>query len=743
MTWTLRFIHLIPVFGLAVFGLIWAGTENLIKIERQAVELQAQSTSALLAQVYEAHVSSALKEIDDVLDILRYVCKVKGSKVALSELQEHALFVQLNYFVVTVADSQGRVQSSNRSDAPSQISAEPYFQHLAHTKTLADSLYFTHVTWNPIAKDVELIFAKQLHGPGGVFAGVVAVAIHPAQLIGGYDAPQLGQQGSVGVADQQGVYLAQSLNTKVQWRTLVNPALQAAGWHADGQTKNITGATPRDGVVRYLSARRVKDFPLIAVVGLSQKEQFVAFDRARDMRLWQAGAASALVVVGTVLIYGFAMQLSRSRVRTRKAQDAYHAAAKIGRDAYLLLDPMPDAKGRTIDFRVEDANEQAAQIMGLALSDLMGAKLSALMPGESMARTIKALIKVVESGAPLDAEWRNIDSRIQAEWLYVQAVIVSDSVLMGVRDISERKQAESDLSAHNATLSALNDKLTQAHEQLVQSEKLASIGLLAAGVAHEINNPVGFVLSNFGSLDKYVSQLLELIDAYQRTEPTLAPELAREMDALRERIELPYLREDLSALMQETKDGIDRIRRIVQDLKNFSHVDDAHDWQLVNLHEGIESTLNIVNNEIKYKADVIKAFGDMAPVQCVPSEINQVIMNLTVNAAHAIGAERGRITIRTGQDGDAAWFEVEDTGCGIAPENLKRVFDPFFTTKPVGKGTGLGLSLSYGIVKKHHGQITIKSEIGKGTIFRVTLPVGQPIDDGDVQPAKPEEMSHV
>jgi two-component system NtrC family sensor kinase len=318
------------------------------------------------------------------------------------------------------------------------------------------------------------------------------------------------------------------------------------------------------------------------------------------------------------------------------------------------------------------------------------------------------------------------DPHIHAQWLHVQAVTVSDSVLMAVRDISERKLAEASLLQHNAELSLLNDKLTQAHEQLVQSEKLASIGLLAAGVAHEINNPVGFVLSNFGSLEKYVANLFELIEAYQRAEPKLAPALALELATLRERIELDYLKEDLTALMQETKDGIGRIRRIVQDLKNFSHVDDAQDWQLVDLREGIESTLNIVNNEVKYKADVIKDYGPMAPVQCVPSEINQVVMNLTVNAAHAIGTERGRITIRTGQDGDQAWFEVEDTGCGISPENLTRVFDPFFTTKPVGKGTGLGLSLSYGIVQKHRGQITIKSDVGKGTTFRVTLPMAQP-----------------
>lgn len=726
MTWASRFNQLIPALGLAVLGLIWVGTENLIKIERQGAERQARSTSALLAQVYEAHVWRSIHDIDGILDILRYLCESKGLVAALPELQAHELFVQLNYFGITVVDRQGMVLASNRGDTPRQISDEPYFQHLAQTTVVSDTPYFTQVMRNPRSKEPELVFAKKIYGPGKSFAGVVTVTIHPAHLIGGYDAQQLGHSGMVGVADHKGIYLAQNLNNRLQWNTQVNPELQAAAWQADGHTKDITGATPADKVVRYLSARRVRDFPLVAVVGLSQAEQFSFFEKTRDTRLAQAGFASALVVAGTLLLYGFALQLTRSSARASKAQEAYHAAAKIGREAYLLLDVVPDADGMAVDFRVADSNEQAAQLTGVALTKLIGSQLSTLLPGESMQRTVKALLRVVESGQPLEAEWRNTDPHIHAQWLHVQAVTVSDSVLMAVRDISERKLTEARLREHNAALSLLNDKLTQAHEQLVQSEKLASIGLLAAGVAHEINNPVGFVLSNFGSLEKYVGHLFELIEAYQRVEPKLAPELAMELAALRERIELDYLKEDLNALMQETKDGIGRIRRIVQDLKNFSHVDDAQDWQLVDLREGIESTLNIVNNEVKYKADVIKDYGPMAPVQCVPSEINQVIMNLTVNAAHAIGTERGRITIRTGQDGDQAWFEVEDTGCGISPENLTRVFDPFFTTKPVGKGTGLGLSLSYGIVQKHRGQITIKSDVGKGTTFRVTLPMAQP-----------------
>ncbi|MDP2785443.1 MAG: ATP-binding protein [Sulfurimicrobium sp.] len=276
-----------------------------------------------------------------------------------------------------------------------------------------------------------------------------------------------------------------------------------------------------------------------------------------------------------------------------------------------------------------------------------------------------------------------------------------------------------------AELQATNRKLAETQSQLLQAEKMASIGQLAAGVAHEINNPVGYVASNISALGRYVNELLPLLDACERLEASLsgdAPELLA-LRALKEKTNLAYLREDLHDLLAESKEGLERVKKIVLDLKTFSHVDQA-EWQIVDLHQGLESTLNIVWNELKYKAEVVKEYGDLPEVECLPSQLNQVFMNLLVNAAHAI-ENHGTITLRTGQEGKRVWVEVSDNGKGIAPEHIERIFDPFFTTKPVGKGTGLGLSLSYGIVKKHHGQIEVESTPGMGARFRVWLPVKQ------------------
>ena len=292
-------------------------------------------------------------------------------------------------------------------------------------------------------------------------------------------------------------------------------------------------------------------------------------------------------------------------------------------------------------------------------------------------------------------------------------------------DIAQREAAEQELRRRYTELTELNIQLSDAKQQLVQSEKLASIGQLAAGVAHEINNPIGYVHSNIGALEKYLDDVFEMLTAYEEAEDAIAePATVARVKALRKSLDIEFLREDIPQLMKESREGITRVKKIVQDLKDFSHVDSTAEYQWANLHQGIDSTLNIVANEIKYKAEVVKEYGELPEVECLPTQINQVVMNLCVNAAHAMGdGPRGKIIIRSGCAGENVWIEIADTGSGIPPDILKKIFDPFFTTKPVGKGTGLGLSLSHGIIRQHNGTLDVESEVGKGTTFRITLPV--------------------
>ena len=292
-------------------------------------------------------------------------------------------------------------------------------------------------------------------------------------------------------------------------------------------------------------------------------------------------------------------------------------------------------------------------------------------------------------------------------------------------DVERRRTTEAELLRRNSDLTELNQRLGEAQAQLLQSEKMASVGQLAAGVAHEINNPIGYVHSNLGSLEKYLDELFQVLAGYEAAEPSMAQGAAlADLQRLKEGLDLEFLKEDIPALMHESKEGISRVRKIVQDLKDFSRVDSQQQWEWTNLHRGIDSTLNIVANEIKYCADVVKEYGEIPEVECLPSQLNQVFMNLLVNAGHAIEGGRGTITIRSALEGENfVRIEVADTGKGIPAENLQRIFDPFFTTKPIGKGTGLGLSLSYGIVQKHGGRLEVRSTVGAGTTFSVVLPI--------------------
>ncbi|WP_229211687.1 MULTISPECIES: DAHL domain-containing protein [unclassified Duganella] len=257
--------------------------------------------------------------------------------------------------------------------------------------------------------------------------------------------------------------------------------------------------------------------------------------------------------------------------------------------------------------------------------------------------------------------------------------------------------------------------------RLVQSEKLASIGQLAAGVAHEINNPLAFLASNFGTLEDYLDKLFELLGAYEQAEPGAASHEA--VARSRSRVDLAYLKQDIPALVAESRGGMERVGKIVQDLKQFSRVEATQDWEWADLRTGLQSTLNLIGGDLEAVADIQTEFGPMLEIECMPSQLNQVFLHLLQNAAQAIGPERGRITVRCGSAGSEVWLEVSDTGGGIAAEALPRIFDPFYTTRPIGKGTGLGLSLSYGIVQNHYGRIDVQSTPGRGSTFRVTLPV--------------------
>ncbi len=352
-----------------------------------------------------------------------------------------------------------------------------------------------------------------------------------------------------------------------------------------------------------------------------------------------------------------------------------------------------------------------------------------LLRGDDLAHANPAALRLAENlaGAQGDPERRLRElvahARSDAASRSVVLPLAGDGALALLLDY----EPAADAGAGDQELELALARLDTVQEQLVQSEKMASLGQLAAGIAHEINNPIGYVHSNLGTLQEYLNNLFGLIECYDAVLAMNGPITAERRAEVADRkraIDFSFLVQDLPPLLAESREGIDRVRRIVQDLRDFSRVDRLETWSLYDLHRGLDSTLGIVWNELKYKAEVRKEYGSLPLVECLPSQINQVFVNILVNAAQAI-EQRGEIVVRTGTEDGKVWIEIADNGGGIAPDNLKRIFDPFFTTKPVGKGTGLGLSISYGIVRKHHGEITVDSQPGHGTTFRITLPQRQ------------------
>lgn len=316
--------------------------------------------------------------------------------------------------------------------------------------------------------------------------------------------------------------------------------------------------------------------------------------------------------------------------------------------------------------------------------------------------------------------------------LEIRRIEQPPGLMIHARDVSREWLREQSLHDRHIELEQAYRRLKETQMQLLQSEKMASIGQLAAGVAHEINNPIGYVHSNLGTLQNYMAGLLRLLDGFESLTDLIKGEAqdaaaAVAIKEIKRQIDYGFVREDLPQLLAESREGIERVKKIVMDLRDFSHSgqDDVNTWVRADLHSGLESTINIVWNELKYKATVRREYGNLPRVECLPSQLNQVFLNLLVNAGQAIEAN-GEIVVATRTNGDEVCVSIRDNGSGIPDDVRKRIFDPFYTTKPVGKGTGLGLSLSYGIVKNHQGRIEVESEVGVGSVFHVYLPIKQP-----------------
>jgi signal transduction histidine kinase len=312
------------------------------------------------------------------------------------------------------------------------------------------------------------------------------------------------------------------------------------------------------------------------------------------------------------------------------------------------------------------------------------------------------------------------------ENLFVSLRIKNDELYQQNEEIKTQKDHLSglnhELEKQKFELNTTLKELTQAQTHLVQSEKMASLGQLTAGVAHELNNPINFISASIKPLKRNVEDLLELLEKYDSVikEGNLAGEFA-EVEEAKESLDMDYLVRETQNLFKGIVEGSSRSMQIVKDLRTFSRMDE-NEFKPVDIHDGIDSTLLLLHHKMQNRIAVVKKYGKIPHVECLPGKLNQVFMNILTNSILAI-EDKGEVTIKTSQAGEKVKISMKDNGKGMPPEVREHIFEPFFTTRTVGEGTGLGLSISYSIIEEHGGEIEVQSEPGEGTEFIITLPL--------------------
>jgi PAS domain S-box-containing protein len=469
------------------------------------------------------------------------------------------------------------------------------------------------------------------------------------------------------------------------------------------------------GVHDYITKPFERDRVLFSVNNALRRQELVNTNCSYRQDL------EKMVVKRTVKLEETNSKLRLEIAERKRARDVLKESEQKYR---LLVNNAGDSIFIVQDETLKFSNPKTQEITGYSAEELAQIQLINLIHPEDRDRVFKGYKRRLNGKKYPDAfSFRIIAKTGQEVWAQLNTTSITwegrPATLNFLRDISQLKQAE--------------EEKKQIAAQLLQSEKMASIGQLAAGVAHEINNPTGFVSSNLKTLSEYIEDISGLSKEYRKLVVELkqnsdthvvlphVTEQVKRITAIEKEVDIDFIVNDISELIEENLEGTERIKKIVQDLKDFAHPGEDKP-KFADINQNMDSTVNVVWNELKYKADIAKDYGDLPQVQCYPQLLNQVFMNLLVNAAQSI-EERGEINIKTRAENGYVEIKITDTGAGIPKENLPRVFDPFFTTKEVGKGTGLGLNVVYNIIQKHHGNIDVKSNVGKGTTFTIRIPV--------------------
>lgn len=695
---------LLPLIAVVLLALVWSTTIGVIKVEDDAAAHAAAGSTSVLFGTYRAQVMRALAEIDHTLNLVKFWPRDSGGRT-LADLRHKSLLPPDLIFVVSIADRTGAIVDSTRPLGQASVADQDYFRTEREDDTLVIGPPPRGTTG-----DAQLVFSRRLNAPDGEFDGIVMVSVDADYFVSDYDASKLGAHGVLGLIGTDGI--AQILRTGDTLFSGVTISYTAAVEDPDAiDAEAIVSMSSWDGMSRWISAGKLYGYPLGVLVGLSVDEQMAsAHAQTRAYLVW-AALASILIVLLTALLGRMSWHLEQSR------------------EMFRLMAESTQAIPFTLDLTRSCFSYIGAQAIvnsGVLESDWKApGALNTVVPRETNPE-IRQRFDECESGSfefvtPLSQQ---NGRRTEVRWTGTCEILKGAKYLRGLMlDVTELRRLERELAA---------------------AQKLESVGRLAAGIAHEINTPVQYVSDNVEFVRAAMADVAAVVHAYRsliqavKSDADVAAAVQRVGEA-EAAADLDFLMENAPRVLDGALEGLRRIATIVRSMKEFAHPDQAQKSP-ADLNQAIRSTLVIANNEYKYVAEVVTELADLPFVPCYLGEINQVVLNLLVNASHAISdvvkdsGSLGKITVRTRLDGNEVEISIADTGAGIPETARDKIFDPFFTTKEVGKGTGQGLAIAYSvIVKKHAGTLRFETECGKGTTFFIRLPVGERIAERGIE----------
>jgi signal transduction histidine kinase len=685
---------LFSLIAVCVLAVIWGTTCGVIRAKDAAAAHAAAISTSVLLSAYESQVVRNLREIDLTLNLVR-LWRQRETARRLADLKEKGLLPPDLLFTVSIADAKGDIVDSTRPGGRENVGDQDIFR-----KQLDSDVLVIGQVPRGSTGDAKLSFSRRLNASNGEFAGIVIVSVDAAYFVSAYDPSRLGEHGVLSLIGADGIGQVRRSGDLL----LSGERIDYAAAVQDPEAVETDAAvliSSWDGLKRWMSARELYGFPLAVLVGLSVDEQMAPAQRQTRAYLAWATLASSVVVLLTAFLGRMSWQLAYGREMFRRMAESTKAIP------FTL-----DLKRGCFTF----IGAQAIADSGIPESQWKkpGA-LDSVIPRDTN-HEIRQHFDQCESG-PFEfvtALSQRNGTRTEVRWTGTCESASSAKVLRGLMlDVSELQRLGRELAA---------------------AQKLESVGRLAAGVAHEINTPVQFVTDNVVFVRASIADIVAVINKYRDVthvwrsggDVAAAAQLAEAADKA---ADLDFMLENAPLALDSSLEGLGRIATIVRSMKEFAHPDQEHKT-LADLNQAIRSTLVIANNEFKYIAELSTEFGELPLVPCYLGAINQVVLNLLVNASHAISdvvkdsGSLGKLTVRTRLDGDVVEISISDSGTGIPEAARDKIFDPFFTTKEVGKGTGQGLAIAHSvIVKKHGGTLRFETELGKGTTFFVCLPV--------------------